>query len=167
MSMLKPGVSYLNAFVGGHNELKQMYMYFSQVEECPCKKQSTEHGVIDISKQELKKTCAMCKKNYRCEEDEIPRVFYEVKKIVPPKDTIFFGSRYNKVKSEMFFCRDCARSVDSCSMCGKKFLHNSLQIAYDDPILSKMTEVCLSCYNLEACAGCGYLGGASPCRWCR
>ena len=147
----------------GNNEFKQ-YDRHPVITESSIKKQR----VIDIGSPECQKTCLMCGKDYLCDSDETRRVFYELSK-KPYQDGFIFssGTQYHETKNEMFMCRKCATSFASCEMCGKKFMYSSIRQAYDDPGLKKMSDVCLVCYEFEACSECGYLGGASPCRWCR
>lgn len=85
-----------------------------------------------------------------------------------PKGVFFFETKYSKDKKQDFLCLNCSSyNLINCSICGDVFNIKSTTSAYDDPELKKAVDVCLQCYMYEACGMCGYLGGATPCRWCR
>lgn len=79
----------------------------------------------------------------------------------------------NRVANEFeeFMCPECEidydNGVSTCNICGKKFETEKMTYAYSTPELKKQVLVCGTCYDCEACSGCGYLAGASPCRWCQ
>ena len=75
---------------------------------------------------------------------------------------------YNKIKKEFFLCLYCStNTVFCCGCCGDNFDVSSTVTAYTDINLNNEIIVCTTCYNYEACTQCRYLGGASPCRFCR
>lgn len=91
----------------------------------------------------------------------------------PPQKTMYCSTCHKKVynEEEELMCYECELDYDNgystCGICGDKFEIQKMISAYDTPDLKKHVLVCNQCYQCEACVGCGYLAGASPCRWCR
>ena len=157
--MLKTGVSYLSAFLAEKNEFKQSCNDPFINERIDKKRKVTEITEIQDTQK-----CFMCEKNYQCDKNELPHIFYELSK-KPEQE--FVINQKTEIKHETFICQQCEKSIISCEMCGKKFLYYCVRQAFNDPKLKNVSVVCLTCFDLEACMVCGYLGGASPCRWCR
>jgi len=115
-----------------------------------------------ISENNNDKKCFICKN--KCFFKKY--FFYE---IFTKKDTnnIFLSNKYYKKKFEEVLCNSCKTCIVQCEMCDDKFLYSSVEEAYSDPKLKHNITVCLLCFSYEACSQCKYLGGSSPCRWCR
>lgn len=121
-------------------------------------------------KQPTIKHCKECK--YQCVIEQNDGDIYEyiiLTLLEKPKGVIWsFETKYSKDKKQDFLCLNCSSyNLINCSVCGNVFNINSTTSAYDDPELKKAVDVCLQCNMYEACGICGYLGGATPCRWCR
>lgn len=113
-------------------------------------------------------TCCFCNESYKCEINTHYSIYYEMVKQIPPEGTVWFGNRYDKVERQRNVCLSCQNTnIINCNNCGELFNMASTVDAWNDPLLTKNVTVCVQCYSYEACTGCGYLGGASPCRWCR
>jgi len=166
-SSVKPGISYLDSLLKNNYDLKTPFKGGSKRKEKKLLDASQNICVIDIGKKKEVHNCLLCHNDYLRDEDELKTVYYKITKQQPPEGTIFFGRRYVKTKHEESICRRCANHLISCQICGEKFNHRSTTYGYYDSNLKKQVDVCLQCYSYEACASCGYLGGASPCRWCR
>lgn len=59
------------------------------------------------------------------------------------------------------------KKTRQCTICCKEFEIDNIRYGYRDLNLKMQVYVCKTCYDYEACSNCGYLGGASPCKWCR
>jgi hypothetical protein len=120
----------------------------------------------------LKKSIKYCTKcNHPCILEQNDGSVYEYKILTiikKSKEVISFGNNYLSEINKDFLCLNCSSyTAIKCSNCGDLFDINSTTSAYDDYRLKKPVDVCLQCYTYEACDTCGYLGGSSPCRWCR
>jgi len=157
--------SYLKAFLKGNSGLKSFGVSPTvMIKRKELKKQTRNQITVKTCE---KISCVICNSVYLFHKNQAKTTFYEIKEKKPPEGTMWFGRRYDTNEHVEFICKGCVKHLIPCIMCGKTFQQNSITTAYNDPGLQKTVDICLLCYSYEACSGCGYLAGASPCRWCR
>ena len=161
--------SYLEAFLKDNQNMTRQFVVSLTImtKRKVRKKHDRNQMSINICEYKIDKQCYLCKEQYSCDKDEKKTSFCQIFKETPPEGEIWFGNRYKTKKFDEFICRQCIKRLITCIICGDIFDYNSITTAYNDPGLTKVVELCISCCNCEACSGCGYLAGASPCRWCR
>jgi hypothetical protein len=109
----------------------------------------------------LPEECKLCfKKN--C---SLKKVEYYIRVLNKLK---LYTKDYDYVLKQDFICLQCEELyLPRCVCCDKLFHIKSTLDAWDDAELTKSVIVCVKCYSNEACTLCRYLGGSSPCKYCR
>lgn len=75
---------------------------------------------------------------------------------------------YKIIEKTKYMCQNCKEhNIMKCVYCDKDYLSNGILYAYSDALLTNTVEICRQCFVYEGCDSCGYLAGASPCRYCR
>lgn len=151
---VKPKISYMDALLK-NNKLKNNEL----------KKPTNDIFKVKQKKKSIQE-CPLCKNKYIF-TNNLKTVYHKITKQQTPKKIKSSWHKFNKTKHKELICKQCAHNLIFCYICDKKFYHCSTTFGYNKPELKKLVNVCIKCYFLEACDYCGYLGGASPCRWFR
>ena len=169
----KPKITYLSALLKNNIDLKKPFTFAPTImtkrkENKKCFSNQITINTVNNCENKIeklrKKLCYICKKT-SCNSEKT--TFSNLSEKKPLEGEIWVGRKYESKKYEEYVCGKCVSKLIDCVICGDKFDNVSSTSGYNDPGLKKAVDVCLSCYSYEACYGCGYLGGASPCRWCR
>ena len=123
---------------------------------------------IPLKKNQQSTQCIFCLKKYYNYTNKPESYYIRVYKKLEKPQNGYIKQDYDEVLKQDFVCFDCQHLyLIKCNCCDKLFHINSTVDAWDNSALTIRVSVCLTCFSNEACTSCGYLGGASPCRYCR
>ena len=111
--------------------------------------------------------CTCCLNKYNIDINE-PLLKYYKHVVQNPEDKTIYFKKYDEVLKQEFVCLKCQQLyLNECNCCSKLFHIDSTVDGWEDSLLTINVIVCVKCFFNEACTSCRYLGGASPCRFCR